>query len=193
MKHFLNFKPTVVYRKGSSFMLKTSLVILYSVPLVLAMFWAFRYMSAVETGRFYREAELQLTTRTGEFSDQVAKLRPAREDLEEAEKSYLEYRRASALCQTSWSTLLNRLEKLTPAQVRFRRIGIKPDKLVRISLEGESPELNHVTDFLRRLFAEKVLVNPNLKRHTRNAKDSNEGLVFTLDVDYSGESGDLPK
>lgn len=193
MKHFLNFKPTVVYRKGSSFMLKTSLVLLYSVPLVLAIFWVGKYLSIVETSDFYNKAEAQLTAKTAEFSVQVAKQSPAGEDLAEVEKGYLEYRQVAALCQTSWSNLLNRLEKLTPSQVRFKRIGIKPDKLVRISLEGEAPELRHITEFLRRLFAEKTLVNPNLKRHSRSTKEGDSGWLFTLDVDYTGESGDLPK
>ncbi len=192
MKHFLNFKPTIVFRKGSSFMLKTSLLILYAVPLALAVFLAAKYMAAVETRRFYQEAESALTARTSEFSEQLNRNRPAREDIEAEEKKYQAYRNASLLCHTSWSTLLNRLEKLTPGQVRFRKIGIKPEKLVRISLEGESHELQPVTSLLRSLFSESVFVNPNLKKHAKAVIGETPGIIFSLDVDYAGESGELP-
>ncbi len=192
MKHFLNFKPTIVYRKGSSFMLKTSLLILYAVPIALAMFLAFKYLSAVETTRFYNEAEARLISRTSEFNDSISRIKPAREDIERAEKSYAAFRRASLLCHTSWSNLLNRLEKLTPPLVKFRRIAIKPDKLVKISLEGETPELGHLTVLLRSLFSVPVFANPDLKKHARAIIDDNEAIIFNLDVDYAGESGELP-
>ncbi len=192
MKHFLNFKPTIVFRKGSSFMLKTSLLILYAVPLALAVFLASKYFAAVETTRFYQEAEAALIARTGEFNEQLNRDRPAREDIEAEEKNYQAYRHASLLGHTSWSNLLNRLEKLTPAQVRFRKIGIRPDTLVRISLEGETSDLSHATALLRSLFAESVFVNPILKKHARAKLGDSEGIVFTLDVDYAGESGELP-
>ncbi|GAB1351994.1 hypothetical protein MASR1M12_07250 [Erysipelotrichia bacterium] len=192
MKHFLNFKPTVVYRKGSSFMLKTSLVILFSVPLALTMFFAYKYTAAGNTTAFYQSAEEQLNARLGSFKEELAKLRPAKEDLEEAEGRYFAWRRASTLCRTSWSTLLNRLEKLTPPQVRYRRIGIRPEKLVRISLEGEATDLGKVTELLRALFAESVFVNPNLKRHANSELEGNTSVTFSLEVDYAGESGELP-
>ncbi len=192
MKHFLNFKPTVVYRKGSSFMLKTSLVILFSVPLALAMFLAYKYSAAGSTTAFYQSAEEQLSKRLGSFKEELTKLRPAKEDLEEAETEYFAMRRASTLCRTSWSTLLNRLEKLTPPQMRYRRIGIRPEKLVRISLEGEATDLGKVTELLRALFAESVFVNPNLKKHASSKLEGNTGITFSLEVDYTGESGELP-
>ncbi len=173
-------------------MLKTSLLILYAVPVALAMFLAFKYLSAVETVKFYQEAEARLIARTSEFNDSVSRTKPAREDIERAEKSYSALRRASLLCHTSWSNLLNRLEQLTPPQVKFRRIAIKPDKLVKISLEGETPELGNLTTLLRSLFAVPVFANPSLKKHARTRTDENEAIIFNLDVDYAGESGELP-
>ncbi len=68
-------------------MLKTSLLILYAVPVALAMFLAFKYLSAVETVKFYQEAEARLIARTSEFNDSVSRTKPAREDIERAEKS----------------------------------------------------------------------------------------------------------
>lgn len=192
MKHFLNFKPTVVYRKGSSFMLKTSLLILYAVPLALFFFWSFNYFVTVDLNQFYQDAEKQLTKKTEEFNERMVKLRPAKDDLEEAEKIYFDYRKVSSLCQSSWSGLLNSLEKLAPAQIRFKRIGIKPDKLVRISLEGEAAQLSYLTGFLRSLFAEKIFINPNLKKHNKSVIDGNEAINFSLEVDYVGERGELP-
>ncbi len=193
MKHFLNFKPTIVYRKGSSFMLKTSLAILYAVPVVMAIFWGCNYYETSRIKEFYTEAEAQLAARTSEFKKNLDQFKTLKQDLEEEEKSYFEYQRVSTLCQTSWSTLLNRLESLTPGQVKFFRIGIRPEKIVRVSLEGEAAGLNDLTDFLRMLFKEKVFVSPNLKKHGRSEKKDNQNVTFNMEVDYAGESGDLPK
>lgn len=173
-------------------MLKTSLVILYSVPLALIMFWSYKYSSASELTAFYKEAETQLAVKTSDFADRIARLKPAKEDIEQAEQAYFDYRKVSNLCHTSWSSLLNRLESLTPGQVRFRRIGIKPDKLVRISLEGEAAQLSYLTDFLRSLYAEKIFMNPNLKKHHRVNTDGSSAIGFSLEVDYAGEAGELP-
>lgn len=173
-------------------MLKTSLAILYLVPAVLGLFWGYNYHEANRIKEFYEEAEKQLTARTSEFKKNLDQFKTLKQDLEEEEKTYFEYQKVSTLCQTSWSTLLNRLESLAPGQVKFDRIAIKPDKLVRVSLEGEAANLHNLTDFLRLLFKETVFVNPNLRKHGRSEKKDNQNVNFNLEVDYSGESGDLP-
>ncbi|MDD2998165.1 MAG: PilN domain-containing protein [Candidatus Riflebacteria bacterium] len=193
MKHFLNFKPTIVFRKGSSFMLKTSLIILYAVPVALALFWGYSYFAVSSVNQFYKESETLLASKTSKFGEAVAKLRPAGDDLESKELAYYDYRKISGLAHTSWSNLLNRLEKLAPDEMRFTRIGIKPDKIVRVSLEGEVMRLSVLTDFLRLLFAEKVFMNPNLKKHSKAVVEGGKIINFSLEVDYAGETGELPQ
>ncbi|MBU1105629.1 MAG: PilN domain-containing protein [Candidatus Riflebacteria bacterium] len=192
MKHYLNFKPSIVFRKGSSFMLKTSLIILYAIPLALVFFWSYKYFSMIAVNNYYSESLKQLDGKISDFTENVTKLRPAQDDMSESEKLYSDYRKVAAVGQTSWTSLFNRLEKLAPAQMRFKSISIRPDKLVRVSLEGETVQLSHLTSFLQSLFAEKVFSSPNLKSHNRTKNDGVDVINFSLEVDYAGEKGELP-
>ncbi|PKL41943.1 MAG: hypothetical protein CVV41_15950 [Candidatus Riflebacteria bacterium HGW-Riflebacteria-1] len=192
MKHYLNFKPSIVFRKGSSFMLKTSLIILYAVPLSLAFFWSYKYFSLTTVNSYYSENAKQLDTKTREFGDAVSKVRPLQDEIDDSEKIYSDYRMVAAVGQTSWTTLFGRLEKLAPPQMRFKSISIRPDKLVRVSIEGETVELHYLTRFLQDLFAEKVFSSPNLKKHSLSKIDGGEVIHFSLEVDYAGEKGELP-
>jgi len=192
MKHYLNFKPSILFRKGSSFMLKTSLIILYAVPVSLAIFWLYKYYATSAVNSFYRENVAQLDSRISEATGTVKKMCPSPEDIDSSEKLYSDYRRVSAVGQTSWTTLFSRLERLAPAEMRFKRVSIKPDKLVKVSIEGETVRLQHLTSFLQDLFAEKVFSSPNLKSHNRSKSEETDVIVFSLEVDYAGEKGELP-
>ncbi|OGK07862.1 MAG: hypothetical protein A2W80_09815 [Candidatus Riflebacteria bacterium GWC2_50_8] len=192
MKHYLNFKPSIVFRKGSSFMLKTSLIILYAVPLSLAFFWSYKYFSLTTVNGYYSENVKQLDSKISKFTETVNKMRPLQDEMEENEKIYADYRRVASVGQTSWTTLFGRLEKLAPPQMRFKSISIRPDKLVRVSIEGETVELQYLTRFLQDLFAEKVFSSPNLKNHSLSRIEGGEVIHFSLEVDYAGEKGELP-
>lgn len=192
MKHYLNFKPSILFRKGSSFMLKTSLIILYAVPISLAAFWIYKYYATASVNAFYRENVKPLDAKVSSVTETVNKMRPPEDAIESSEKFYADYRRVSAVGQTSWTTLLGRLEKLAPAEMRFKSISIKPDKLVRVRIEGETVNLQHLTAFLQDLFAEKVFSAPNLKSHNRSKAEGVEVITFSLEVDYAGEKGELP-
>jgi len=192
MKHYLNFKPSILFRKGSSFMLKTSLIILYAVPVSLAVFWLYKYYATSAVNSFYRENVAQLDSRISETTGAVKKMCPSPEDIDSSEKLYSDYRKVSAVGQTSWTTLFSRLERLAPAEMRFKRISIKPDKLVKVSIEGETVRLQHLTGFLQDLFSEKVFSSPNLKNHNRSKSEGADVIAFSLEVDYAGEKGELP-
>ena len=159
MKHFLNFKPTIVYRKGSSFMLKTSLAILYAVPVVMAIFWGCNYYETSRIKEFYTEAEAQLAARTSEFKKNLDQFKTLKQDLEEEEKSYFEYQRVSTLCQTSWSTLLNRLESLTPGQGFKIKVGQKADRDAHQGFSSNNPRRQQYTPFFTKFTCAFVLAN----------------------------------
>lgn len=173
-------------------MLKTSLVILYAAPLALAFFWSYQYFAMASVNALHKEAEQALRKKNAAFGETLAKLKPAAEELVPLEKKYYDYRKVAAVSQTSWSDLLNRLEKLTPDNLRFKRISIRPEKLVKVNLEGEASDLSHITSLLQALFNETVFMNPNLRQHRRIQNEGKDSVSFNLEVDFAGESGELP-
>ena len=190
MKHYLNFKPTIVFRKGSRFMLKNSLFILYLLPLLMLLFSSYQYYSAVATAAVYEDHKDMLATAIKGYAEENSRLKPDLKKFEEIEQFYFDYRRLSAASRASWSGLFDELESLTPEGMKFRRFMIRPDKLVKLVIEGEARSIEFVTAFLRTLYREKAFVNPALLNH-RSIKD--KGMVaFSLEVDYLGERGELP-
>lgn len=190
MKHYLNFKPTVVFRKGSRFMLKNSLFILYLLPLLMLIFSSYQYCSTAATVAVYEEHKEMLEQAIKNYTEENKRLKPDMKKVEEIEQFYFDYRRLSAASRASWSGLFDELESLTPPAMRFRRFMIRPDKLVKIIIEGEAQNIEYVTAFLRTLYSEKAFVNPALLNH-RAIKDKNM-VSFSLEVDYLGERGELP-
>lgn len=172
-------------------MLKTSLLILYGLPLALVFFWSYGYFNVRALNNIYAKASLVLGDRTGEFVAELAKAKPDQEELQEKEQSYLAYRRVGAAVKTSWSTLFEALEAITPSDVMFKRIKIKPDKLVRVVIHGEAVRLTSLTAFVAKLFKDRNFLNPMLKRHSR-IKTTGPQVSFSLEVDYLGERGKLP-
>ncbi len=173
-------------------MLKTSLIILYAVPISLAVFWIYKYYATASVNSFYKENVKQVDAKVSSVTDTVNKMRLPADDIDRSEKLYADYRMVSAVGQTSWTTLLGRLEKLAPPEMRFKSISIKPDRLVRIRIEGETVHLKHLTGFLQALFTEKVFSSPNLRNHNRIVSEGVEVIAFNLEVDYAGEKGELP-
>ncbi len=175
-------------------MLKTSLMILYAVPLALAFFWSYQYFSVASLAAVYQETQKTLKAKSAGLQQQLIKIKPDMKELETSENVYFDYRKVAALGQTSWTGLLARLEKITPPALRFNSINIRPDKLTRISLEGEAHNLNQVTELLKAMFDEGIFMNPHLKRHKRVTASDNgsETVQFVLEVNYAGESGELP-
>lgn len=190
MKHYLNFKPSIVFRKGSSFMLKTSLLILYGLPIVLVFFWSYNYFVLRDLNFFYEDAYRDFSEKSREFNSELAKIKPDRDELVNSEASYLSYRQLQVAFKTSFNSLFEALETVTPGSIMFKRISVKPGKLVRVSIDGEAEELSMLTVFIRSLFSSRDFLNPALKRHTR-IQDSPR-VTFSLEVDYLGKKGELP-
>jgi hypothetical protein len=191
MKHYLNFKPSIVFRKGSSFMLKTSLLILYGLPLALLFFWSYSYFSLNSVNSFYDESYKELKKKSDEFTSELDKIKPDKAELADKQQAYFDYRKVSAAIAMSWSPLFEALEEITPGDVMFYRIRIKPDKLVKVIIEGEAERLIALTGFVKKLYKENNFLNPMLQRHSRPDEDS-EVVTFSLVVDYLGQRGEMP-
>ncbi len=190
MKHYLNFKPSIVFRKGSSFMLKTSLLILYGLPLVLVFFWSYNFFVISALNEFYADASEQLRIKSRDFNAEIMKTRPDAEELKKLEKSYVDYRQLGNAFKTTFNGLFEALELHTPGAVKFTRISVKPEKLVRVIIEGEAEKLSDLTRFVGRLYSSTDFLNPQLKRHILH--EQGEKVNFSLEVDYLGRKGELP-
>jgi hypothetical protein len=195
MKHILNFKPLVVYRKGSSFLLKTALVLMYLVPIYMGCYHYFNYKYAGELVETYGELDKALSEKVKNFAEEVQKVKPEMEQLASLEGRYFDYRVLSGVAQASMASLLSRLEAITPGEVKFSSVSVKPNKLVKLRLVGATPELRYLTEFLRNLYADKVFVEPVIKSHKKQRvqrQGTEHEISFVVEVDYLGESGELP-
>jgi hypothetical protein len=166
-------------------------MILYGLPIVLVFFWSYNYFVVRSLNEFYQQAYKQLESKKKVFDKELAAIKPDQELIKETSEAYFSYRRVAGALNMSWSKLFETLEEITPGTVMFYRIRIKPDKLVKVVIEGEAEKLENLTEFNRRLFSNSSFMNPMLKRHARkDVKD--ETVIFNLEVDYLGESGELP-
>lgn len=173
-------------------MLKTSLAILYAAPVALAFFWSYQYFAVTSVREFQDEAHEMLKSRMTRFDELLNRKKQDVEDYDLLEKQYSDYYKASAVSQTSWSSVLNSLEKITPPRLRFKKINIFPEKLVKIRLEGEATDLQQITGLLQQMFNQKIFLNPELKKHRRVKSEGVDMIQFNMDVEYAGESGELP-
>ncbi len=191
MKHFLNIKPTVVFRKGSSFLLRTSLAILFGVPFVIALFWGYKYYAANSVLSIYESNLENLKKKTTKFEEKTRKDLIDKEDLNLLAERYLGYRAISSAYQTSWSKLFQKFEELSPEGMKITRIRIKPDKVVKIMIQGKVVDLHNLTTFLKSMINSDCFLNPNLKRHSRAGNGDDKSLVFDMEVDYVENGGDF--
>jgi hypothetical protein len=189
MKHYINFKPTVLYRKGSSFMLKTSVAILYGIPALMVLFYSFNYFSAQSTIGFYQENYQVLNDRANSFSKNIDQIIPDKDELKEKEKWYFDFSKAINAYKTSWTHLFSKFEAISPAGIKFSRVRVHPDKVIKVIIEGKAQTMSELTDFLRVLFEEKEFMNPELKRHSRQKDKSGSSISFSMVVDYLGKGG----
>ncbi len=204
MKHILNFKPVVVYRKGSSFLLKMALFLLYLVPAYMGFCHYSTYRLDARLAKTYTELDQRLDERFSTFKKEVEKITPDKEKLEAFEDRYYDYRVLSGVSQTSMVSLLNCLEDLTPSQLKFSSLSIKPEKLVGLRLGGTTTKVEYLTEFLRNLYGNKHFVDPVIKNHRKQRIASRAFAVdealgeedyeinFMIEVEYLGEGGELP-
>ena len=184
MKHLLNFEPTVKHRKGSSFMFKTILSLLYGIPILLGTWMAIQYQTIENQISLINQASERLEARHETFLKTLSEGRPDPEELKEGSRRFLSYHRAMTAISFSWAKLLDSLELLIPGQVRLTRVRIKPESFMKLSLEGNAKALENVTQFLRRLFGHPEFRNPKLTRHSLAATASGPEILFNLEVSY---------
>lgn len=190
MKHYLNFKPVIIYRKGSRFMLNNSLAIIYLLPVMLLSFYGYNYYSFHQINEFYNAHYNDLRSAASSYQRQSRQNEPDREKLKEYEKFYFNYRKVSAATRASWGLLFNHIERILPSGVRLTRLRLRPDKFINIEMEGEAIEFKEVTLFLSSLFNDTSFINPQIRRHRKIDED---GMVsFTMNVQYIPERPQLP-
>ncbi len=171
-------------------MLKTSLMILYGLPVTLVFFWSYNYFVLAALNGHYEVAIKELNGRSRDFSSEMLKLKPDTEILAGLEKDYYSYRKLQSAFKTTFNRLFEALERTTPGAVMFKRINARPDKLVHVVIDGEAEKLDDLTMFVRRLHAAGDFINPQLKKHTSTGEANR--LAFSLEVDYLGQKGELP-
>lgn len=171
-------------------MLKTSLLILYGLPLALVFFWSYNFFIVKALNDLYTDASGQLRDKNRAFNAELAGIKPDPEEMQNLEKSYLGHRQLQTAFKTTFNSLFEALEQNTPGAVKFNRISVRPEKLLRVIIEGEAEKLSDLTGFVRRLYSSSAFLNPQLKRHVLH--DQGEKVNFSLEVDYLGRKGELP-
>jgi len=184
MKHLFNFAPTVKFREGSSFMFKTILVLLWSIPVFLALHMAYNYSFYGGLKEYLAEFSEKVEKSHAEFQKKNQESRVNREEFIELSERSLAYFRALKGMSFSWNSLFEDFERLLPYEVRITRIRIKPSGVVKLVVDGEALKLENVTEFLRRLFADRRFEKPRLTQHSLSKNSSGEFLTFCLSVDY---------
>lgn len=192
MKHYLNFKPTIIYRKGSSFLLKTSLIILYLIPVAIFTFMGMKYFDARDIANTLETSKKLLAEKNQTFHETIKKLIPDTEMLKKDKKILLAYSKISRAYSMSWSNLLSDLEKLTPATIRFNRVRIRPGKIVKVIISGDARTVGDMTSFIHALFLSKAFSTPYLKHQTLVINKEKEKIIrFSLEVGYLPQGGTL--
>lgn len=184
MKHLFNFTPPVKFRVGSTFMFKTILFIIWSVPLVLVAFVANQYILFEELEEDLANGSQQLERKHSEFQKKLAENRPSKAEMNEFSARILAYFNTLRTVSFSWSSLLETLENLLPAGVKVTRILVKPGSCATLVLEGEARSVEQVTEFWRRLYAGNRFDRPRVSRHALIPNTNPPIQQFHLEVDY---------
>jgi Tfp pilus assembly protein PilN len=184
MKHLLNFVPTVTYRKGSSFMFKVIMAILYVVPLSLCFFMAYEYFVLEDLIERHTEMGDALEKRHAQFQKVLAERRPDLEELNSMRGRFLSYYQAMSGLSFSWTELFATLEGILPPEVRLTRIQVRPESVVRLRIAGQAGNLGAVTELLRRLYGLEAFHAPRLSKHQVIDGQKSSAVTFHLDVEY---------
>ena len=184
MKHIFNFVPAVKFRQGSSFMFKTIIAILWSIPLALALYTLAEYSYYENLTAYLGDFSATLENKHREFQKNSIESRFDKKEFLELSKRTVSYFRNLKAMTFSWTSLFGELEKLLPGGVKINRIRIKPATSVNLTVDGEATGMTDLTDFLRGLFASDRFYRPRLSHHATASTASSGALVFNLNVDY---------
>jgi Tfp pilus assembly protein PilN len=184
MKHLFNIVPTVKFREGSTFMFKTIIVILYSLPLLLATYTAYECSFYNDLEHELRESITKLDKRKDQLKQALIAEKPKPDALTKLQGKTISYFQALHAISFSWTALFENLETLLPENSRLNRIQIRPATTVQVSLSGEAQTLQGVMEFWRRLFAAPRFARPRISTHKNVMKGPVASVEFHLDVDY---------
>jgi Tfp pilus assembly protein PilN len=191
MKHLFNFSPTVKFRKGSSFLYKVILSVLYFIPAVLLFYHGSIYLHLNQVESFLNDFSGRLENRHSEARTAIAAIRPDRQQFWQMLGASVGYHRLLTNIRFSWSTLFDRLEDIIPPGVKIARIRMKPAALVNIAIEGEAADVTQVTEFLRRLYGHPNFTQPRLARHSKKRDHELEGVAFQMEAGYLIDAGEM--
>lgn len=186
MKHLFNFPPppNQKFRKGSGFMFRTILVILWCVPLFLFFFTLFEYWE-VETLHSYLQDSLdQLNRRHGVFQKSLSEKRYDKNEYQAVSEQAKAAHRSLRSLKFSWTALFATLEDILPPDVKITRLRIKPEQVVGLTIEGEGEKLEAVTELLRRLYKHEKFDKPRLLSHALIDTKQGPAVVFRMNADY---------
>lgn len=188
MKHFLNLPPTVKYRKGSSFMFKITVILLYLLPISLTLLMVYRYQGNVQPAEFLATAQEDLEKATDRFQKQLLEIRPDMQMAEAQEKRLLDYYRALSGFSFSWNFLLASMEKVLPEKVRITRLTLRPQSVLKIGISGEAQSLKELTEFVRALQQVESFIRPRIHRHQLVKAASGSWIQFEVGFGFVPES-----
>lgn len=186
MKHLFNFPPppNQKFRKGSGFMFRTILVILWCVPLFLFFFALFEYWE-VDTLQSYLQNSLDhLNRRHAVFQKVVSENSNDKNEYQAVVEQTKAAHRSLRSLKFSWTALFATLEDVLPSDVKITRIRIKPEQVVGLTIEGEGAKLEAVTELLRRLYKHEKFDKPRLLNHALIDAKQEPAVVFSMIADY---------
>lgn len=184
MKHLFNFVPTVKYRKGSSFLVRTIIVLLYFIPGLLLLFHSFEILIMQNTEERLSIFSKRLERHYGDTVDAISKLRPDQKNFNALLDKSVAYHNLLKNTRFSWSDLLKGIEEVIPGGVKISRVGMKPATMIEISLEGKAENVHEITAFLQNLFNHPQFFRPVLLNY-RTSNFAKDSLVdFRMHVEY---------
>ncbi|HEY9072209.1 MAG TPA: PilN domain-containing protein [Candidatus Ozemobacteraceae bacterium] len=189
MRHLLNFVPTVKYRSGSSFMYRTIIVLLYTVPALMTCYMGYQFFAAGSVIERLNTSSAVLDKATAEFQKKLAENRPDADELATMKSRLLTYHHTIETLKFSWNDLYRTIEAVLPPGIRLTRIRILPKSTLRLTIEGNARTLEDVTRLLRSFYELDQFANPRLTRHAALANPQEQGVSFHMDVDYLPVSG----
>lgn len=186
MKHTLKFSVSTLYRQDSDFLLNTIISLLYVIPLTMIGWYVWLTFNYSNMSADLKDSNEKLTTITRKFQAKTKKEAPDKDMEAFFTDKYSRYTVLMTACNISWAEIIEELESITPNGIRYQRISIRPDKEIKIKLEGRAIDVSMLTDFLRVLYENKSFKDPILKSHRKsNLRDAKSTEVaFALELVY---------